>query len=196
MSTLVWAAFTAPLLAGILVPAALALTAERPLEHRIRAVGGSGGALLLILLLLSLRESLSRGAAVVAVTAAVALLAGGVHLLLESLRCSPLAAQTAASLVAPALIGSLFVFGSGIPESGDGAAISSRITWLLALNPYSVLAYAVFDTDLLTLRVFYSNHLAGYPYGVPRVFPGTLMLALPGLVLAGAALLIRRSRRT
>ena len=191
-----WTAFTSPLLTGLLVPAALAWSADRPAKHRIRAVGLAGACPLLLLLLLSLPAALPRGLAAAGITLAVGLRAGGVHLLLESLRASPPAAQTAASLVAPTLIASLFVLGPGIPESGDGAAISSHITWLLALNPYSVLAYAVFDTDLLTLRVFYSNHLAGYPYGVPRLIPGMLFLALPGLALAGAAFVIRRGRRT
>lgn len=196
MGIFVWAAFVSPLLAGFLVPAALAWSADRPARHRLRAFGIAAGIPLLLLLLLSLPESLSRGLAAAGITLSVSLLSAGLYLLLESLRASPSAAQAAASLVAPALIASLFVVGPGIPDSGDGATISSRITWLLALNPYSVLAYAVFDTDLLTLRVFYSNHLAGYPYGVPRLIPGMLFLALPGLALAGAAFLIRRSRRT
>ncbi len=196
MGILVWAAFTAPLLAGLLVPAALAWSAGRAARLRIRAAGLAAGVPLLLLLILSLPDALPRGLASAGVTLSVSLLAGGLYLLLEALRCPPVAAQTAASLVAPALIASLFVLGPGIPESGDGAAISSRITWLLALNPYSVLAYAIFDIDLLTLRAFYSNHLAGYPYGLPRVLPGALFLAVPGLVLAGAALLIRRGRRT
>jgi hypothetical protein len=177
-----WASYLAPWVAGIAVPAALAL-------GRLRAALVVLGVLLAVLLAASFAESPRLFLPVAAVAASVGVLAGGVHLATRSL---PVAA-----LIAPLLHAGLFVLGPVLPNiahgPGSGPVLSWRIGLLLASNPYGVLAYSVFETDLLTLRVFYSNHLAGYPYAPPSWPPFVLAAGLAGFALGALGLRFRKA---
>jgi len=190
-------AYLSPLIVGFGVPAALALTAARPPRVRAIAAGGVLGGTSLLLLLASFAESVRLWFPVALLLVSFAVLVAGIFLLCESARAPREVSQIVAGLVVCFLMATVFVFGPIIRDSADagasGTTISNRITLAMDVNPFFVMGYSIFQSDLLYLPVFYKTDLAGFQHGRPSWGATSAGYALAGVVLAGAAFGLRRA---
>lgn len=200
MTAFEFAAFLAPLAAGIAVPGALAWTAgQRPLRRAI-AAGAALGALLVLLAACSIGHPIRQLGAVLAITASVAMLSTAVALLAEAAGARPAVAQLCGGLAVCALYASVVLFGPMLDHAAtaglDGPAVGRRVTLLLELNPLSTAAIDVFRDDLYHRPVFYALDFASYQHEPPRwtsaVGRYALLAAVAGALAAGVFALRRR----
>jgi len=192
-------AYASPLLLGFGVAAALALTARRPAKHRAIATGGVVAALLLLLLLTSFSESPKYCGPLAAVLVSWSLLVAGIYMAAETAKVPRDLCQILAGLGACFLMSTLFWMGPLIRAAADrgaaGDAIYRRITLSMDVNPFFVIAYGVFDTDLLRVPFFYRMGMADFQHGTPSWGISSGGFAVAGLVFGLAALAGRRRSR-
>lgn len=196
MSAFQTLAYLSPLLLSFGLAAALALTADAPPKRRLLAAGATAGGPLAVLLLLSFGDSPARWVPVAVLLLSLGLLTAGVLLLCEALRAPRPVPQIAAGLVTCFLMSTLYWAGplirAAADHNADGAAISRRITLSMAANPFFVMAYSIFDTDLLHLPLFYHMGMADYASEPPRWGVSSAGFAAAGLVLLALAAGLRR----
>jgi hypothetical protein len=199
MSTFQTLAYLSPLILGFGVAAALALTADRPPKRRLLAAGGVLAGLLALLLATSLASTPGAWLPVSIVLASLGLLTSGVYLLCESARAPRPLSQIAAGLVVCALMSTLFWAGplirAAADHRADGASISRRISLSMDVNPFFVMAYSIFDTDLLHQPFFYAMGMADYVSSPPRWGVSSAGFAIAGAALLALAAGLRRLTR-
>jgi len=198
MSTFRYLAYLSPLLLGFALPTALAYTDRKPLKHRLVASASVVFGLLTLLLLASFLDSPRQWFPVAVLLLSLSLLVGGVFLLAESARAPREICQGVAGLVMVLLMSTLFWMAPivrAVAEggSGGGGRTYARITFLMDVNPFFVMAYSVFDQDLMHTPFFYSTGLADFQRGTPAWGPSSAAFAAAGLLLAGAATGLRRA---
>lgn len=200
MSTFRYLAYLSPLLLGFALPTALAYTSGRPLKHRLTASASVVFGLLALLLLASFADSPSQWGPVAVVLLSLALLSGGVFLLVESARAPREISQGVAALVMVLLMSTLFWLGPivrALAEGGRGGGNTyARITFLMDVNPFFVMAYSIFEQDLMHTPFFYGMGLADFQSGKPAWGPSSAAFAAAGLLLAGVATGLRRAFKT
>lgn len=161
-----FAAYLAPLLAGLGVAAALAWTEGRPLKTRLAwAVSGVAA---LLLPLLPLGRAFAGAAAL---AGALALLVAAVYLCARGARVPAGAAQVVASLVPVVLYGLVFLFEpvfehaarTGMSED----ALGRRITLGLELSPIAVTTISILGDDFYHRPTFYRLDFAAYKHAQP-----------------------------
>jgi len=196
MSTFQTLAYLSPLILGFGVAAALALTADRPPKRRLLAAGGVLAGLLAVLLLTSVASTPKAWLPVSVVLASLGLLISGVYLLCESARAPRQLSQVVAGLVVCFLMSTLFWVGplirAAADHRADGASISRRITLSMDVNPFFVMAYSIFDVDLLHLPLFYNMGMADYVSSPPRWGVSSAGFAIAGASLLALAAGLRR----
>jgi hypothetical protein len=189
-------AYLSPLIVGFGVAAALALTAGRPPKRRAIAAGAVPGGVLVLLLLTSFADSASFWFPVALLLLTFAMLVAGIYLLCEGVRAPREVSQIVAGLVVCFLMATIFIFGPIIRDSADagasGATIASRITLAMDVNPFFVMGYSIFQSDLLYLPVFYKTDLAGFQHGRPSWPATSAGYALAGVALASLGFGLRR----
>jgi hypothetical protein len=189
-------AYLSPLILGFGIAAALALTADRPPKRRLLAAGGVLAGLLAALLLSSLASTPKPWLPVSIVLASLGLLTSGVYLFCESARAPRELSQIAAGLVVCFLMSTLFWAGplirAAADHRADGASISRRISLSMDVNPFFVMAYSIFDVDLLHLPLFYNMGMADYVSSPPRWGVSSAGFAVAGAVLLALAAGLRR----
>jgi uncharacterized membrane protein len=190
-------AYLSPLIVGFGVAAALAVTAGAPAKRRAIAAGAVPGGVLVLLLATSFADSASLWFPVALLLVAFAMLVAGLYLLCEGARAPREVSQIVAGLAVCFLMATIFIFGPIIRDSADagatGATIASRITLAMDVNPFFVMAYSIFDTDLLYLPVFYRTDLAGFQHGRPSWGATSAGYALVGTLLAALGVVVRKS---
>ena len=200
MTVFAFVAFLAPLLAGLAVPAVLAWTAGRPPLRRAVSAGAALGGLLLLLSLCAIGHPPRQWGAVLAITAATALLAAAVALLVEAAGTRPAIAQLCGGLAVCALYASVVLFGPMLDHAAtaglDGPSVGRRITLLLELNPLAATAIDVFRDDLYHRPVFYALDFASFQHEPPRWTSASgrylALAAVFGAMAAGLHALRRR----
>ena len=189
-------AYLSPLIVGFGVAAALASTAAQPPKRRAIAAGAVPGVVLVLLLLTSFADSASLWFPVALLLLSFGMLTAGIYLLCESARASREASQIVAGLVVCFLMATIFIFGPVIRDSADagatGATIASRITLAMDVNPFFVMGYSIFDSDLLYLPVFYRTDLAGFQHGRPSWPATSAGYATAGVALAALSFALRK----
>ncbi len=185
-------AHLSPLAVGFGVPAALALTWRRPLRRRLVAALGVLGGVLAVLAAAAVTESLRALIAVGLLLAGLGVLVAGLFAFAASFRLPPEICQIAAGLVVVALLGLIFCFGPVLRHAEEvgmsGDEIDRRITLALAVNPFMVLGYSVFNEDPLVSPRLYPLGLRDYRYRPPRWSRTAAGYALAGFVLFAASL--------
>ena len=189
-------AYLSPLIVGFGVAAALALTAGKPPKRRAIVAGAVPGGVLVLLLLTSFADSASFWFPVALLLLTFAMLVAGIYLLCEGARAPREVSQIVAGLVVCFLMATIFIFGPIIRDSADagasGATIASRITLAMDVNPFFVMGYSIFQSDLLYLPVFYRTDLAGFQHGRPSWPATSAGYALAGVALASLGFGLRR----
>ncbi|MBI3854360.1 MAG: hypothetical protein HY293_01580 [Planctomycetes bacterium] len=189
-------AYLSPLIVGFGLPAALALSSERPPKRRAIACGGVLTAVLGLLFLTSFAESPRLWGPLAFLLLSFAALVAGLYLLCESARAPRELSQIVAGLAVCFLMSTLFCFGPVIRSMADagagGEAISRRISLAMAVNPFFVMGYGIFRSDLLYLPVFYRTDLAGFQHENPSWPASSAGFLLAGLALAAASIGLRR----
>lgn len=198
MSTFRYLAYLSPLLLGFGLPTALAYTAGRPLKHRLVASASVVFGLMALLLVASFADSPRQWFPVAVILLSLGLLVGGVFLLAESARAPRELCQGVAALTICLLMSTLFWLGPIVRATADGGSgggdrTYARITLLMDVNPLFVMAFSVFDQDLLHLPFFYNMGLADYQRGTPAWGASSAGFAVAGLVLAGISTGVRRA---
>ncbi|MBI4565750.1 MAG: hypothetical protein HY716_13745 [Planctomycetes bacterium] len=180
--------FLLPPAAGFLAPAMLAW---KP-SWKAAAIGH--GALCALVAAAGLWAGASIGtvAAVLAFSTAFAALAAGAHVA---------AGQISSGLIVVVLGSTLFAGGPLIQEAvdrGDAGAIESRMNFLLAVNPYPVMAGSIFHIDVLRQPILYSWHYADYLREIryPAWWATGLGYLAAAAALAGAGMVRRRWRHS
>lgn len=181
-------AYLSPLVVGLGVAAALALTEGAPRRRRLFAAGGVPAVLLVLLLPAVATESLAAWLKIAALLVSFAAFVAGLMLLGEPLRLRPEIAQVAAGVAVVALVGSVFWAGPLIREAADvdpgGKATYRRISMTLAVSPYMVLGYSVFGHDPLHTTELYAMGLHDYMFDKPGWSSTSAGYAVAGLLLA------------
>lgn len=189
-------AYLSPLMLAFGVAAALALTAGRPAKKRALAAGGVLGGLLALLLLASFTDSPRLWLPVAVLLTSLGLLTAGLYLLCESARAPRELSQIVSGLVLCLLMSTLFWTGplirAAADHNADGDAISRRITLSMDVNPFFVMAYSIFNIDLLHQPFFYKMGMADYASTPPRWGASSAGFAAGGLVLVALAAGLRR----
>jgi hypothetical protein len=192
-------AYLSPLIVGFGTAAALALTAERPPKRRAIAVGGLLLGVIGLLFLTSFAESPRMWLPLSLLLLSFAMLVAGLYLLCESARAPREVSQVIAGLVVCLLMSTLFCFGPVIRNSADAGAtgeeISRRISLAMDLNPFFVMGYSIFQSDLLYLPVFYRTDLAGFQHAAPSWPATSAGYALAGVAMAAISAGIRRAMK-
>ena len=195
---MLWNATTelSPLIVGFGIAAALALTAAQAPKRRAIAAGSVPGVVLVLLLLTSFADSASLWFPVSLLLLSFAMLVAGIYLLCESARAPREVSQIVAGLVVCFLMATIFIFGPIIRDSADegatGATIASRITLAMDVNPFFVMGYSIFQSDLLYLPLLYKTDLAGFQHGRPSWPATSAGYALAGVALASLGFGLRR----
>jgi hypothetical protein len=192
-------AYLSPLLAGFGVAAALALTDSVPIRRRALVAGSVLGLLLFLLFAASFMESARLWGPLAILLVALTILVAGIYFFSRALGASREGAQILASLAVVLLMGSLFAFGPLIRAAADagasGETLHRCITLVLDVNPFFVIGYSIFDSDLLVLPAFYRMGLTGFQHGVPN-WPATAAgYGIVGLALAAASFGVNRLRK-
>jgi len=197
MSSFRFLSYLSPLLLGIALPTALAYTSGKPLKHRMVTSASVVFGLLALLLLASFADSPRAWGPVAVLLLSLGLLVAGVFLLAESARAPREICQGIAALTMCLLLSTLFWLGPIIRalavRSSVGDAVYRRITLLMDVNPLFVMAYSVFDQDLLHLPFFYNMGLADYQRGTPSWGLSSAGFAAAGLLLAADGAGLRRA---
>lgn len=192
-------AYLSPLIVGFGIPAALALTTGKPPRRRAAAAGSVLGGALLLLLVTSFAESALLWFPTALLLLSFAILVAGIFLLGEAARAPREVSQIVACLVVCFLMATVFCFGPIIRDSADagasGPAIAARITLAMDVNPFFVMGYSIFQSDLLYLPVFYRTDLAGFQHGRPSWAATSAGYTLAGILLAAAGAGLRRVRK-
>jgi hypothetical protein len=190
-------AYLSPLFVGFGISAALALTSGKPPKRRAIAAGGVVGGVLVLLLLVSFGESVRLWFPLALLLLSFGILVAGIYLLCESARAPREVSQIVACLAVCFLMATIFIFGQIIRDSADagasGPTIYKRITLAMDVNPFFVMAYSIFDTDLLLTPYFYRTDLAGFQRGQPSWPATSAGYALAGAALLGIGLGVRRA---
>ncbi len=166
MSAFEMAALLSPLLLGIFVPLVLALGREGSWTVRRRVAS-------LVALLLS--WTLLLGVLWIASAEPFSRLAASLAFL----------AQVSCGFAVVLMVGTLFYFDPILEEAQGGPpeSFQARIDIAMEWNPYVVMAYSIFEDDLLTHRSLYTRTLLA---DLPRVYPDWSRSAFRYLALAGA----------
>jgi hypothetical protein len=192
-------AYLSPFILGFGVAAALALTADRPAKRRAIAAGAVVGSVLVLLLFASFADAPKQWGPVAVVLVTFAGLIAAVYLFCESIRAPRDVSQIVAGLVVCLLLSTAFVFGPLIRISADagatGAAISSRMSIMMDVNPFFVLGESIFAEDLLHTPYLYKLDLAGFQHVLPSWPASSAGYAVVGAALAGIAVVLRRRRK-
>lgn len=193
-------AYLSPFVVGFGIPAALALTADRPPKRRAIAAGAVVGAVLALLLFASFADAPRHWAPVAIVLVTFSGLIAAVYLFCESIRAPREVSQIVAGLVVCLLLSTAFVFGPLIRASADmgasGAAISSRLSMMMDVNPFFVMGESIFAEDLLHTPYLYRLDLAGFQHVLPSWPASSAGYAVLGAALGGVAVLLNRRRKT
>jgi hypothetical protein len=192
-------AYLSPLIVGFGIAAALALTAGSSPKRRAAAAGGVLLGVLALLLLASFADSPGLWPPLSLLLLSFAMLVAGLYLLCESARAPREVSQIAASLLVCFLVSTLFSFGPIIRDSADagasGEAISRRISLAMDVNPFFVIGYSIFQSDLLYLPVFYRTDLAGFQHAAPSWPATSAGYAIAGAAMAALSAGIRRAMK-
>lgn len=178
------AALASPLLLGFVLPFVLALGRGRGWNARKSAGAASTAAAGWILLLAAL-WTFSGQPVVRLLETACFLLAFGAFLfgLFHFFTGLRIPGQIGCGLVVVLLMGTLFYF-NPIVEEARGAAVHSRIAMALEWSPYPVMAYSIFDIDLLHQKWLYTNSaIADRIHGYPDWTRAALWYVLLGFFL-------------
>jgi hypothetical protein len=177
----------------------LAYTSGRPLKHRLVASASVVFGLLVLLLLASFADSPRDWFPVAVLLLSLGLLVAGVFLVAESARAPRELCQGVAALTVCLLMSTLFWLGPIIramaERSTGGDVVYRRITLMMDVNPFFVMAYSVFDQDLLHTPFFYRMGLADYQRGTPSWGLSSAGFAITGLILAAVATGVRRAAK-
>lgn len=193
-------AYLAPLVLGLGVGAALALTAGRPLGRRAAWAAGTAGAGVALVAAAALAAG-AAGAAVplAALLAAFCAFAAALYLLAEELALPSEACQLVSGLAVVFLMSTVFLLGPVVrhaEEAGlSGEAIARRIEWALGVNPFAAAGYSIFGAALLHEPALYRTGAADFQHAWPRWGATAAGYALAALALAGAAGGARAIRR-
>jgi len=191
-------AYLSPLIVGFGVPAALALTADRPVKRRAIAAGAGVGAVLVLLLFASFADASKLWAPVAVVLVTFAALVAGLYLACEAVRAPREVSQIITGLVVCFLVSTCFVFGPIIRNSADtgatGEAISHRMSLMMDVNPFFVMGESIFAEDLLHSPYLYKLDLAGFQHVLPSWPASSAGYAIVGAALAGLAVALRKRR--
>ncbi len=189
MSAFQLVALLSPLLLGIFVPFLFALGREKEWTVCRR------GAVLLVFLAL---WTLLLGGLWVAssepfprLTATLAFLGSwcgfltGLFHALVGLRIPPFLSQVLCGFLVVLMVGTLFYFDPILEEAQGGTreSFQARVDIAMEWNPWVVMAYSIFEDDLLTHRSLYTRTLLA---DLPRTYPDWGRNALWYLALAGA----------
>ena len=192
-------AYLSPFLLGFGIAAALALTEQRPPKRRAAAPGAVVGAVLVLLLLTSFGETPALWPPLALLLVSFAALVAGLYLFCESARAPREVSQIIVGVVVCLLMSTIFVFGPVIRATADagatGAAIAGRISLAMDVNPFFVMGYSIFRSDLLYLPVFYRTDLAGFQHELPSWPATSAGYAIAGAALGGLAVALRRARK-
>jgi hypothetical protein len=184
---------------GFGVAAALALTADRPPKRRAIAAGVLVGGVLALLLFASFADAPKQWVPVAIVLLTFTGLIAAVYLFCESVRAPREVSQIVAGLVVCLLLSTAFVFGPLIRTSADagatGAAISTRMSLMMDVNPFFVMGESIFAEDLLHTPYLYRLDLAGFQHVLPSWPATSAGYAVVGAVLAAIAVVLRRRRK-
>jgi hypothetical protein len=193
-------AYLSPFILGFGIAAALAWTAGRPPKRRAIAAGSVVGVVLALLLFASIADAPKQWAPVAIVLITFSGLIAAVYLFCESIRAPREVSQIVAGLVVCLLLSTAFVFGPLIRASADtgasGAAISSRMSMMMDVNPFFVMGESIFAEDLLHTPYLYRLDLAGFQHVLPSWPATSAGYAIVGAALAGVAVLLNRRRKT
>jgi hypothetical protein len=193
-------AYLSPFIVGFGVPAALALTAERPPKRRAVAAGAVVGAVLMLLLLVSFADSVKLWLQVALLIVPFALLVAGIYLLCEAAKAPREVSQIVAGLAVCVLMSTVFVFGPIIRDTADtgasGEAISRRIGLMMEVSPLMVMGESIFGDDLLHRPYIYRLDLAGYQHPNPSWPATSAGYGVVGAALVGVSIGLRRLRKT
>ncbi len=178
-------ALASPLVFGFLIPFLLALGRERGWRVRKRAGVAATGAAAWIALL-GVLWIFSGEAVARLLTSACFLLAFGAFLVgLFHLLGGRAPAQVGCGLVVVLMVGTLFYFDPILEHAMESRLtreqFQTRVDLALEGNPYAVMAYSIFEEDLLTRKVLYPRTLLA---DLQRAYPDWSRVAL-GYVLAG-----------
>ena len=189
MSAFEMAALLSPLLLGIFVPLVLALGREGSWTVRRRVASLVAlllsWTLLLGVLWIASAEPFSRLAASLAFLGAWSGFLVGLFHALVGLRIPAFLAQVSCGFAVVLMVGTLFYFDPILEEAQGGPpeSFQARIDIAMEWNPYVVMAYSIFEDDLLTHRSLYTRTLLA---DLPRVYPDWSRSAFRYLALAGA----------
>lgn len=196
MSTFRTLAYLSPLLLGFALPTALAYTSGKPLKHRLVASASVVFGILTLLLFASFADRPRQWFPVAVVLLSLGLLVAGVFLAAESARAPREICLGLAGLVTCLLMSTLFWLGPIVRTlaegNSSGETVYRRITLLMDVNPFFVMAYSVFDQDLMHTPFFYGMGLADFQRGTPSWGASSAGFAAAGLVLAAVATGVRR----
>lgn len=185
MSVFRLCALAGPLLFGFLIPFLLAFGRERGWRTRKRtgvaAMGASAWIVLLGVLWVFSGEPVIR-----LLESACFLLAFAVFLVgLFHLLGGRAPAQVGCGLVVVLMVGTLFYFDPIVEHAMESRLtreqFRARVDLALEGNPYAVMAYSIFEEDLLTRKVLYTRTMLA---DLQRSYPDWSRVAL-GYVLAG-----------
>lgn len=190
-------AYLAPLAAGFGVAAALALTAGRPARRRAAAAGSVLGAVVLVLGIAALGGSFVAWVQVAILLAAFSALVAGLYLLGEACGLPPEVSQIVSGLAVVALMSSVFWLGPIIRDSPDQsrATTHGRITKTIAVNPFLVMGYSIFDYAPLHTEGLRSLGLHDYEFTRPRWGATAAGYLAFGLLFFGAGAGLRAARK-
>jgi hypothetical protein len=164
-------AFASPLFLGFLLPFTLALGREKQWSLRKRAAAAALTPVFWLLLLFLLwsfsGDRISRFLQTAAFLLAFSSFLIGLFHLIVGFRLPPAVAQIFSGLMVVLMVGTLFYF-DPILERSSAVQLPDRVALALEWNPYAVMAYSIFEEDVLTRRILYTRTLlADLQHGYP-----------------------------
>lgn len=193
-------AYLAPLVLGLGVGAALALTSGRtPLRRAAWAAGTAGGGLVLLAAAALAGGGPGTIVPLGALVGAFLAFAAALYLLAEQLALPPEGAQLVSGAAVIFLMSTVFFLGPVVRHAEEaglpGDEIARRIEWALEVNPFAVMGYSIFGAALLHEPALYRTGAADFPHAWPRWGATAAGYALAALALGGAAAGARALRR-
>ncbi len=189
MSAFQFCALLSPLVLGIILPFLFARAGEKEWSVRGRLKAFVGLLLFWTLLLAALwvgsDEPFSRLLSTLGFLGAWSGFVVGLFHLFVGIRLPGVLSQILCSFLVILMVGTLFYFNPILEaaEGGSPETFQSRVDLAMEWNPWVVMAYSIFEDDLLTHRSLYTRtRLAD----LPRIYPDWSVIALRYLFLAGA----------
>ncbi|GEM_PF-3223559 len=177
------AALASPLLLGFGFPFVLALGRERgwSLRHRAgsAAIAGASWVGILGILWGFSGQPIARYLESACFLLGFASLLWGLFHLFVGLTLTPAVAQAACGIVVSLLVGTVFYF-DPILEAAPAGSHRVRANAAIDWNPYAVMAYSIFEEDILTRRVLYGTRLSELERSYPEWARAALWYLLLG----------------